>query len=227
MISAAVFLGAPLEPDNNSTWTINIANLPAALRTRLEEHKLSGKIRFSFQPVSGVLELTRTHPLTSGLADYIAERALDRNEVGRAAAVKVASGITEKTTVFSLRLRYCLTYTFNQKTHDLMAEELLTLIRTGSGPLHIATAEENKFLRELKPGGNIVDAAAQRFVNAALDEWKDDISTFAALIHERAEVLKSDHDRIRAAARQKAGSVSVKALMPPDLLSVCILMPAL
>ena len=182
---------------------------------------------FSFQPVSGVLELTRTHPLTSGLADYIAERALERNEVGRAAAVKVASGITEKTTVFSLRLRYCLTYTFNQKTHDLMAEELLTLIRTGSGPLHIATAEENKFLRELKPGGNIVDAAAQRFVNAALDEWKDDISTFAALIHERAEVLKSDHDRIRAAARQKAGSVSVKALMPPDLLSVCILMPAL
>ena len=64
-------------------------------------------------------------------------------------------------------------------------------------------------------------------MNAALDEWKDDISTFAALIHERAEVLKSDHDRIRAAARQKAGSVSVKALMPPDLLSVCILMPAL
>lgn len=227
MISAAAFLGAPLEPDNNSTWTINIANLPATLRTRLEEHKLSGKIRFSFQPGSNVLELTRTHPLTSGLADYIAEHALDRDEFGRAAVVKVASGIMEKTTIFSLRLRYCLTYTFNQKTHDLMAEELLTLIRTGSGPLHIATAEEKKFMREIKPGGNIVDAAAQRFVNAALDEWKDDISTFAALVHERAEVLKSDYDRIRAAARQKAGFVSVKALMPPDLLSVCILMPAL
>ena len=61
MISAAVFLGAPLETDNDSTWTINIANLPAALRTRLEEHKLSGKIRFSFQPVSGVLAVSYTH----------------------------------------------------------------------------------------------------------------------------------------------------------------------
>lgn len=225
--AAAASLGAPLEPDNNHTWNINLANLPANLRARLEERKLSGKIRFSFQPVPGVPELTRTHPLTSGLADYIAERALDRDEVGRAAVVKAASVITAKTTVFSLRLRYCLTYTFNQKAHDLMAEELLTLIRTGSGPLHIATAEEIKLLRQLQPGGNIADAAAQRFVNAALDEWKNDVSTFAALVHERAEVLKSDHDRIRAAARQSAGSVSVKALMPPDLLSVCILMPTL
>lgn len=224
---AAASLGAPLEPDNNNTWNINLANLPATLRARLEEHKLSGQIRFSFQPVPGVLELTRTHPLTSGLADYFAERALDRDEIGRSAVVKAASGMTAKTTVFSLRLRYCLTYTFNQKTRDLMAEELLTLIRTGSGPLHIATAEENKLLRQLSPGGNIVDAAAQRFVNTALAEWKNDASTFAALVHERAEVLKSDHDRIRAAARQSAGSVSVKALMPPDLLSVCILMPAL
>lgn len=227
MTAAAASLGAPLEPDNNHTWNINLANLPATLRARLEEHKLSGKIRFSFQPVPGVPELTRTHPLTSGLADYIAERALDRDEVGRAAVVKTASVITAKTTVFSLRLRYCLTYTFNQKARDLMAEELLTLIRTGSGPLHIATAEEIKLLRQLQPGGNIADAAAQRFVNAALDEWKNDVSTFAALVHERAEVLKSDHDRIRAAARQSAGSVSVKALMPPDLLSVCILMPVL
>lgn len=225
--AAAASLGAPLEPDNNHTWNINLANLPATLRARLEERKLSGKIRFSFQPVPGVPELTRTHPLTSGLADYIAERALDRDEVGRAAVVKAASVITAKTTVFSLRLRYCLTYTFNQKAHDLMAEELLTLIRTGSGPLHIATAEEIKLLRQLQPGGNIADAAAQRFVDAALDEWKNDVSTFAALVHERAEVLKSDHDRIRAAARQSAGSVSVKALMPPDLLSVCILMPVL
>lgn len=227
MTAAAASLGAPLEPDNNHTWNINLANLPATLRARLEERKLSGKIRFSFQPVPGVSELTRTHPLTSGLADYIAERALDRDEVGRVAVVKAASVITAKTTVFSLRLRYCLTYTFNQKAHDLMAEELLTLIRTGSGPLHIATAEEIKLLRQLQPGGNIADAAAQRFVNAALDEWKNDVSTFAALVHERAEVLKSDHDRIRAAARQSAGSVSVKALMPPDLLSVCILMPTL
>lgn len=227
MTAAAASLGAPLEPDNNHTWNINLANLPATLRARLEERKLSGKIRFSFQPVPGVPELTRTHPLTSGLADYIAERALDRDEVGRAAVVKAASVITAKTTVFSLRLRYCLTYTFNQKAHDLMAEELLTLIRTGSSPLHIATAEEIKLLRQLQPGGNIADAAAQRFVNAALDEWKNDVSTFAALVHERAEVLKSDHDRIRAAARQSAGSVSVKALMPPDLLSVCILMPVL
>lgn len=227
MTAAAASLGAPLEPDSNHTWNINLANLPATLRARLEERKLSGKIRFSFQPVPGVPELTRTHPLTSGLADYIAERALDRDEVGRAAVVKAASVITAKTTVFSLRLRYCLTYTFNQKAHDLMAEELLTLIRTGSGPLHIATAEEIKLLRQLQPGGNIADAAAQRFVDAALDEWKNDVSTFAALVHERAEVLKSDHDRIRAAARQSAGSVSVKALMPPDLLSVCILMPVL
>lgn len=224
---AAASLGAPLEPDNNNTWNINLANLPSTLRAHLEEHKLSGQIRFSFQPVPGVLELTRTHPLTSGLADYFAERALDRDEIGRSAVVKAASGMTAKTTVFSLRLRYCLTYTFNQKTRDLMAEELLTLIRTGSGSLHIATAEENKLLRQLSPGGNIVDAAAQRFVNTALGEWKNDASTFAALVHERAEVLKSDHDRIRAAARQSAGSVSVKALMPPDLLSVCILMPAL
>lgn len=225
--NAAASLGAPLEPDLNNTWNINLANLPDALRARLEEQKLSGKIRFSFLPVPGVLELTRTHPLTSGLADYLAERALDRDETGRSAAVKAASGIAAKTTVFSLRLRYCLTYAFNQKVRDLMAEELLTLIRTGSGPLHIATAEENRLLRELKPGGNLADAAALRFVNAALGEWKNDASTFAALVHERAEVLKSDHDRVRAAARQYSGSVSVKALMPPDLLSVCILAPSL
>ncbi len=227
IIAAAADLNAPLESDDKNTWSINTGNLPATLRSRLEEHKLSGKLRFSFTPVPGVLELTRTHPLTAGLADYIAERALDNQATGRAAVVKVAGGITAKTLVYSLRLRYCLTYTANRKSHDLMAEELVTLIRTGTGPLHLASAQENQLLRSLSPAGNIADVAAQRFINEALDDWKNKPETFADLVHSRAEALKADHDRIRGASRQNTGTITVKALTPADLLFVCILMPTL
>lgn len=226
---AAAALGAPLDqhPAGEDIFTLNTANLPTPLRNRLQEYHISGVIRFSFRAAPGAITLTRTHPLTAVMADYLAEQALDRAETGRAAVIRTTAGVSVKTTLFSLRLRYNLTHTFNLRSRHLMAEELITVIRSGSEPLRTATPAEARRLRALPPGGDLAEAAAGRQIQAALEDWNRESEAFAALIEERAQELKADHDRIRAAAKQTTGSITVTALMPADLLSVCVLLPSL
>jgi hypothetical protein len=65
--------GVPLS--RKSVLLAHIDALDAGLRTRLAEHDLKGSLRLAMaEPApSGTALLTRTHPLTSTLADALVE----------------------------------------------------------------------------------------------------------------------------------------------------------
>lgn len=230
-------LGAPLESLalEEDAYSLRFSNLPEGLARRLMENGIRGDkknaFRFSLRPAGSELpSVSRAHPLVSTIADYLAELSLDSQpgefSLPRCAVVRVKdAAVPQLTTLYNLRLRHNLTFSNEGRSRHFMAEELVTLIRVGSQPLRFATGEEQQLFTTLAPQGNVPDAVAKVQLTQALNRWHqlpvDD------LLQQRADHLLQDHLRVREAARQRYGSVSVSCCTPPDLLSILICQPVI
>lgn len=230
-------LGAPLESLalEEDAYSLRLFNLPEGLARRLMENGIRGDkknaFRFSLRPAGSELaSVSRAHPLVSTIADYLAELSLDSQpgeySLPRCAVVRVKDvAVPQLTTLYNLRLRHNLTFSNEGRSRHFMAEELVTLIRVGSQPLRFATGEEQQLFTTLAPQGNVPDAVAKVQLTQALNQWQqlpvDD------LLQQRADDLLQDHLRVREAARQRYGSVSVTCCTPPDLLSILICQPVI
>lgn len=231
------YLGAPLEklPAEEDAYSLRLSNLPEGLARRLVQAGVQGDkknaFRFSLRAAGSAFPaVARTHPLVSGIADYLAELSLDARApefaLPRCAVVRVKdAAVPQLTTLYNLRVRHNLSFSREGRTRHTMAEELVTLIRTGTAPLRFASREEQALIATLVPQGNVPDAAAKAQLERALQQWQQ--LPVAELLKERADVLLQDHLRVREAARQRYGSVSVSCCTPPDLLSVLVCQPVI
>ena len=229
--------GAPLEPlpQEEDAFSLRLSNLPKDLSLRLLEGGIRGDkkqaFRFSLRPAGSELpSVSRSHPLVSVIADYMAELSLDTQEseysLPRCAVVSVKdSAISELTTLYNLRLRHHLTFSNDNRSRHTMAEELVTLIRVGTQQLRFISREEMSFYASLAPHGNVSNAVAKMLLTRVLDQWK--LLPVDELVQQRAEALRHDHLRVREAARQRYGSISVNCCTPPDLLTVLICKPVI
>ena len=113
-----------------------------ALRERLRNHDLEGRLRLSFHSPArhGSKLLSRSHPLVVELADFVAERALSGLETDLAARASVirTKAVTSRTQLLVLRLRHQLhqdRWTGNgyEALPDLLVEECLTVRVQGEG----------------------------------------------------------------------------------------------
>lgn len=230
-------LGAPLEalPLDEDAYSLRISNLPEGLARRLIENGIRGDkknaYRFSLRPAGSELpSVSRAHPLVSAIADYLAELSLDSQpgefSLPRCAVVRVKdAAVPQLTTLYNLRLRHNLTFSNEGRSRHFMAEELVTLIRVGTQPLRFATREEQKLFTQLAPQGNVPDTNAKLLLTQALNHWQQ--LPVDELLQQRADELLQDHLRVREAARQRYGSVSVSCCTPPDLLSILICQPVI
>lgn len=235
LLDSASRLGAPLEviDQDKQAYRIRITNLPDRLYRHLLELGIdpdkNNYFRFSLRP-AGTEELpsvTRAHPLVAAIADFLAELSLndtpDTKALPRCAVVRAE--LPQITTLYHLRLRHLLTYTFAQQRRVMMVEELVTLISTAARPLRLATPEELQHFSQLASAGNIPDVVASRHLDRALQLWAScDIDP---LLKERAAALQNDHLRVREASRMEAGSISVSCCNPPDLLSILVFQPVI
>ncbi len=220
----------PMEED---AFSLRLSNLPEGLALRMQEAGISGDkknaFRFSLRPAGSELpSVSRAHPLVSSIADYLAELSLDtqasKYSLPRYAVVRVKDvAVPQLATLYNLRLRHNLTYSNEGRCRHTMAEELVTLIRVSNQPPRFATHEEQALFSQLAPQGNVPDAVAKVQLKQALEQWYQ--LPVAELVQQRANELLHDHLRVREAARQRYGSVSVSCCTPPDLLSILICQP--
>lgn len=226
-------LGAPLEvlPGEKDAYSLRLSNLPQPLVRRILElgitpERKSSLFRFSLRPAGSELpSITRAHPFVAAIADYLAEQSLESTATADALprCAVIRAQVPQLTTLYHLRLRHHLTYTFGQSSRQIIAEELVTLVCRGKESPQLATPEDSKQFSVLHSSGNTPDAVATAQLTRALDYWKS--ADISALLQERALALQCDHTRVREASRADAGSVRVTCCNPPDLLSILVYQP--
>lgn len=224
--------GVPVSSRPHDTIEVALSNVtPRALRHAIGRDKpFLG--RFNLPVDKGVTYLSRTHPIVEGLAAYTLDTALDEVQaegertIARRCGVTKTKGVSEKTSLLVIRLRYHLKVKRRSDADSpLLAEEVLTLAFTGppNQPAWLSEADSKRLL-ELAPSGNVplslVKQQLQHFIGS-VDALRPKLNEFAA---SRAETLKDAHTRVRRSAKL-SGSVEVTPVDEVDILGCFILLP--
>lgn len=226
-------LGSGLEPLHRGYKT-PLDGLPENVRERLELEGLSGAVLIDFEEPSAprCRPVQRTHPLISVLAETLLERTLAQNgeEASSDAGVLgrvgcwVAAGVTSRTTVLLLRIRHQLVSQRRSKTTTLLVEEANALAWVGQ----TATTIDGPDALALLTPPPLADPPAhvrERAVTQSLEMLHSRLATLDVFAEQRAQALLADHRRVREAADAR-GSYSVKPLVPPDIIGLFVLLPA-
>ena len=228
-VSAAMArFDAPLEPKKNG-FAAHLHGLDHRLRERLEERDLSKSIRIATtDPVpAGAMLLTRTHPLTTTLAEALVEGALDPLTLeglglGRTGAWPTAA-VTKKTLVVLMRLRMKLTVHARRERLLLAEEAALVAIQEGR---IVATGDAARSMLQQAATHDLAPVARDRFIASAHADLPAVMSgPLQAFARERADELLADHARLRVASGS-ASRVSVEPALPPDVIGLFTLLPS-
>ncbi|MEC4595106.1 DEAD/DEAH box helicase [Nitrospirillum amazonense] len=219
--------GVPLET-RKTALLAHLDALEAGLRERLAGLQLNGAVRLATtEPApSGTSLLTRTHPLTTTLAEALVEASLDPEAlsglgIGRVGAWPTAA-VQQLTRVALLRVRFKLTV-HARKERLLLAEEAALI--AVQGDRIIADGDDARDMLNAPATADLATVARDRFIAKA----KDDLPMLLArpiadFVRSRAQELMADHARLRAASGT-ASRVTVEAVQPPDVIGLFVLMP--
>lgn len=219
--------GVPLEKRRN-VYVAHVHALQQGLKEKLEQRGLEKSVRLAAaEPApSGTSLLTRTHPLTSSLAESLVEASLDQEAlpdlgIGRVGAWPTAA-VSAMTRVALLRVRYKLTI-HGRKERLLLAEEAALVALQGNSI--VATGEDVREMLSTPATADLATIARDRMINAAKADLPDLLAgPLADFVKQRAAELVEDHARLRAAAGS-ISRVSVEAVLPPDVIGLFVLMP--
>ena len=217
--SACARLNAPLEKARNGQFRLLPQHLPEALRLRLADEGIDKPLSIDF------IELHRSHPLVTTLAEHLLETSL-QGDSGLAArcAATLTDAVEVVTTLYLLRLRHQLSYVRRREPFQMMAEETVTLAVRGRSQPESLSGDSVNALLECTPTGNLPPAAVQREIRTALDLLRARPWQLETLAKERAATLLEDHRRVREAARD-VGQYSVSPCLPVDVIGVYVLLP--
>jgi hypothetical protein len=224
-------MGAGLEPLRRG-FRAPLAALPDEVRERLDAEGLSGTVLIDFNspPAARCRPVLRSHPLVSVLAETLLERTLgddsdgasDPGVLGRAGCW-VSPAVKEKTIVVLLRLRHQLQTQKASTTSTLLVEEA-TALAWGAAPGTVIEDAAALALLAPPPTGDPPTHVRQRALTQALETLSSRQADLEAFAGRRAQALLADHRRVREAADAR-GSYSVKALLPPDVIGLYVLLP--
>lgn len=219
--------GVPLEK-KKALRIAHVHALEASLKEKLEQRGLKGSVRLSTQePVpSGSSLLTRTHPLTSSLAESLLEASLDREAlpdlgIGRVGAWP-STAVSQMTRVALLRIRYKLTV--HARRERLLLAEEAALVALENNTV-IASGGDARALLSAPASADLASAARDRLINTARAALPEILTgPITEFVKKRANELVEDHARLRAAAGS-ASRVSVEPIIPPDVIGLFVLVP--
>jgi len=219
--------GVPLEK-KKSLQLAHVHALQDSLKEKLEQRGLKGSLKLATQEPapSGASILTRTHPLTSSLAESLLEASLDTEAlpdlgIGRVGAWPSAA-VTQLTRIALLRIRYKLTV--HARRERLLLAEEAALVALDSNTV-IASGSEARALLASPATADLAPVARDRMINTAKAALPDMLSgPIAEFVRKRAAELVEDHARLRSAAGS-ASRVSVEPILPPDVIGLFVLVP--
>jgi hypothetical protein len=217
--TACARLNAPLEQGKRKHFKLLPQHFPEALKLRFAEEGIDKPLTIDF------LQLHRSHPVVTLLAEHLLEEALlgDKPLAARCATT-VTESVDVVTTLYLLRLRHQLSYIRRRQPYQLMAEETVTLAVRGRTQPEWLSEENASKLLECQPSGNLPRDVMQREIKTALEFIQNQPEHIEALAQQRAEALLADHCRVREAAKD-IGQYSVTPCMPVDVIGIYVLLP--
>ena len=232
--SSADRLGAPLN-EQDGYFRFPVQYLPKQLQDRLVEIGFKETTKIAFQkPPMGVTHVHRTHPIVSVLADYVVEQALDSNrpEIGARCSAMFTKGVTERTVLYLLRLRFQL-HVERRDTDgkyspykSLLAEECLGIaIRGTRTPEPLADKDAYELL-SLEPARNMQEGQKTFLIKQALDSILSIEPIFDRIAQKQSKQLLEDHRRIRHASDFRGIRYRVEPCLPVDKIGIYVFIPS-
>jgi superfamily II DNA or RNA helicase len=231
-------LGHPLQPLKTGAYKAPIHQAPEHIKDRFIAESLiedadneALRIGFSARPPSGAIAIHRAHALPSVLAETFLEDALDEfsderqlSKLPRLGAWET-DAVEEVTWLALLRVRHRIDSRGKLGPKFAMAEEAAAIAFSASSQTAILRNEDAFGLLDSEATDldeDIKKSQLERFLN----NLKDLIPAIETFAHDRANVLASDHIRVRQALGSK-GQVKVSAITPVDLIGLYVLVPGL
>lgn len=215
--------------DKTTTVHLN-GEVPRALRQAIgRDTPFTG--RFELPLEEGQIYLGRTSPVIEGLAGWTIDQALDpisrdTRPVASRCSVITTSAVSIRTTLLVTRFRYHLQIV-GAEGETLLCEEIVPLACTGpvDAPQWLMP-EEGERLLDARPELNLIPTAIEQQVSLLLAALPKLQQALEPVAQERADFQLAAHERVREAVRTK-GRVTIKPMLPVDILGAYILLPRL
>jgi superfamily II DNA/RNA helicase len=220
--------GVPLEQKRN-VYHAHVHALEANLSEKLTHKGLEKTVKIATKEPTpaGTSLLTRTHPLTSSLAEALVEASLDQQSLPKLGIGRVGAwpsqAVTELTRLLVLRVRYKLTV-HSRRNRQLLAEEA-AIVALQNNKI-VAIGNQAREILNSPATVDLAPVARERMITAAqnvLPQLLD--GPLAEFVRKRGKELEEDHSRLRA-ANTTGARVSVEPVQPPDVIGLFTLMPA-
>jgi len=226
---ALQIVGVPFEQKRDGAVRVHIGNeTPRALRQAIgRDEPFTG--RFELPLGEKEIYLARTSPEIEGLASWVLDQALDpAARDGKPVAARlgvISTSVTARTTLVVARFRYHL-----EKAGDagaILCEEVVPLAFRGSaGASEWLPPGEAEQLLDARPERNLVPTAIDQQVRLLCEVLPLLRQSLEAVAQERAAAQLTAHERVRESLKAK-GRVSVKPVLPVDILGAYVLLPRL
>ncbi len=221
---AARALNTPLD-ESVKGLHLPVDHLPDALRERVEAATLPEWFDLHYPSKRGTF-IHRTHPAITAIADFLAETALAQNNttlISRCGAI-FTTAVSSRTALYLLRLRSQLVLRrdrFAQPKQMLAEEAVIVGFRGGV----LLNNDELTVALDAQAARDMIDTLKTRQIQWAIDTAKELAPHIELIAKERAQLLLTDHRRVREAANAR-GSYGVEPVLPADIIGVFVLIPA-
>lgn len=217
-------LGSPLTTSANYK-TLDSTRLPEEIRTRINLGN-SAKVTFEQPAMEGVTYIHRNHVLTNVIAEHLFNEALDTNGkqriVTRCGVIR-SKNVSVLTVLLLLRLRFLIKDTESEIGN--MAEEcMITGFYDSEGARKwLSKDEAEPIFQNIMPSMNLVEGDKKYWVNNVLNHMDKIQGELRVLVEKRASSLAESYERLRKTI--KIAKVQVSPILPPDILSISIIVP--
>jgi hypothetical protein len=187
--------------------------------------------RFDLPLEEDEIYLSRTSPVIAGLASWAIDQALDpvardTRPVASRCGVASTSAVSTRTVLLVARFRFHLEVA-GSNGETILVEEILPVACTGRSDSPVwVTAEDSEGLLAATPERNLTPTAIEQQLDLLLTGLPKLQASLAPVADDRADAQLAAHERVREAARTK-GRVSIKPILPVDILGAYVLLPRL
>ncbi len=212
----------------NGQIRFELAEVPRALRERIDAEDNVLLARFELPVTEGVEYLNRTHAAVEAVATHVMDTALDPRAggVARRSGVIRTGRVERRTTLLLVRFRYHIITRKGDDETALLAEDCQIVAFAGS-PQNAEWLSDDHVaaLLDAAPEANVPVEQAVDFVRKVVDGYELIAPHLDEVAKQRGEDLLKAHRRVRKASRLKGTNQRVEPKLPPDVLGIYVFLP--